>query len=752
MNKFFKFLSFLLCVLVFSQSTLYSYADSDVIKRALQVATGFTCTENSSFEGFTARYLREAILKPEERKPGGTVGRVIKKYLKFFRMMRQNPNLPEDKKNILPKEIEFSRENPVVRIKMGSFGILYFNKAIKGENYADCESFPKEEYELIDEKHFGPYLSRKIYVRKTERKEIEKAFSSNGGNSLENERVRRKALAGTFRQDERLERPPFSYRAKRFIGELLGRIFTRRYSLKDIVACVERNGWVIPENERKRTIDLWQRILAFYEPKANLYETRQHILRVALVTIKIYSCMVPARDREENFAVLKDLVASALGHDIGKAAEKITQVINKTGKLSDREMQLIRAHPMVSLEMLENAGVRLSDEVIFGIVFHHPDYYDDLVAPFFSKMICLADQIDAWNDVSRPYIPRKIGWWDEMKIWKALHKRNYFHNGWIDEKAYTALKTLIKRKDKEFYNIITSTFFFWQRWYILHRVKTRMDHIDRTENTLTQETREIPIKRVEGKKPGQKRPNTPSRLKIINNEEWDSARIMSNIEYLMPRLKQGLMDVSQMEEAAAELEAGRPAREEKKKVILYFDTCLWKGTSPELEKKIELFVRVFENIKYTNKFLSPEIENIEVKGCTTEQILRQLEKGDQNNSIIFTDKEKIFRFDKVKGKPVIAGIEKSDKISGDFYLPLIEIVYFALARYLNMHTDKLYEYYKRIPNAPSLENLSIDEYKSLFFDEQGKVFVIKILPEASKYETNLLVEIVSWITLFLKQA
>lgn len=73
-----------------------------------------------------------------------------------------------------------------------------------------------------------------------------------------------------------------------------------------------------------------------------------------------------------NTARLKDLTISGMFHDIGKT--KISsELINKEGRLTDEEFEIIKMHPQYGKEILQKLGV-LNDEVIQGVFQHHERY------------------------------------------------------------------------------------------------------------------------------------------------------------------------------------------------------------------------------------------------------------------------------------------------------------------------------------------------------------------------------------------
>jgi putative nucleotidyltransferase with HDIG domain len=101
-----------------------------------------------------------------------------------------------------------------------------------------------------------------------------------------------------------------------------------------------------------------------------------------------------ARDR-------RNLEFAALLHDIGKIRVP-DAIINKPGKLTDAEFQLVKRHPVDGQEMLERVGGVLAEVGI--IVRHHHERWDgggypDRIAgeaiPLAARIICACDAYSA---------------------------------------------------------------------------------------------------------------------------------------------------------------------------------------------------------------------------------------------------------------------------------------------------------------------------------------------------------------------
>jgi putative nucleotidyltransferase with HDIG domain len=103
----------------------------------------------------------------------------------------------------------------------------------------------------------------------------------------------------------------------------------------------------------------------------------------------------------------KTLHDGALLHDVGKIGVG-KYILCKEGPLSDDEWLLLKRHPLIGYEMLENMGY---SNGVLSIVRHHHEHYDGKgypdglkgeEIPFLARIISVADSFDAMT-TKRPY-------------------------------------------------------------------------------------------------------------------------------------------------------------------------------------------------------------------------------------------------------------------------------------------------------------------------------------------------------------
>lgn len=104
---------------------------------------------------------------------------------------------------------------------------------------------------------------------------------------------------------------------------------------------------------------------------------------------------------------LQDLALAGLLHDIGKT--KIPdEILNKPGKLTDEEFEIMKSHPDLGYEMMAN-DIRINSNTRAGIKLHHENEdgsgyhgFKSKKIPLFAKIIHVADVYDALIS-QRPY-------------------------------------------------------------------------------------------------------------------------------------------------------------------------------------------------------------------------------------------------------------------------------------------------------------------------------------------------------------
>ncbi len=122
--------------------------------------------------------------------------------------------------------------------------------------------------------------------------------------------------------------------------------------------------------------------------------TRGHSERVSRASVMIARVLGMREDR------INALRYAGILHDVGKLGVP-TKLLQKTGRLSEAEYEVIKGHPLRGIEMLSN--IDFLDEAVAGVLHHHErvdglGYPIGLVGgqiPEFARVIAVADAFDS---------------------------------------------------------------------------------------------------------------------------------------------------------------------------------------------------------------------------------------------------------------------------------------------------------------------------------------------------------------------
>ncbi|ABI67689.1 HD-GYP domain-containing protein [Syntrophomonas wolfei] len=162
--------------------------------------------------------------------------------------------------------------------------------------------------------------------------------------------------------------------------------------------------------------------------------TCSHSLRVA----SLADCI--AVKMGLNAELRKTLHDGALLHDVGKIGVG-KHILCKEGPLNDDEWLLLKRHPLIGYEMLENMGYSTG---VLSIVRHHHEHYDGKgypdgfkgrEIPFLARIISVADSFDAMT-TKRPYHPA-------YSTYKALEEITQCSGSQFDPDVATAINKII---------------------------------------------------------------------------------------------------------------------------------------------------------------------------------------------------------------------------------------------------------------------------------------------------------------------
>lgn len=103
---------------------------------------------------------------------------------------------------------------------------------------------------------------------------------------------------------------------------------------------------------------------------------------------------------EIHYKKIDDIILAAKLHDIGKISIP-SSIINKTGKLTEEEFELVKKHPVEGYRIIEK--IEYFDDIKLGVKYHHErydgsGYPEGLVGdeiPLMAQIIAIADVYDA---------------------------------------------------------------------------------------------------------------------------------------------------------------------------------------------------------------------------------------------------------------------------------------------------------------------------------------------------------------------
>ena len=125
------------------------------------------------------------------------------------------------------------------------------------------------------------------------------------------------------------------------------------------------------------------------------------------VNVAVIACVIGfgLKLKEED---LQDLVTAALLHDLGKLAIP-QEILNKPGRLTQEEYQIMKSHALLSYEMIKERW-DLSAQIKIAVLYHHenvdgsgyPEGLEGIEQTMFTRILHVADVYDALVS-RRPY-------------------------------------------------------------------------------------------------------------------------------------------------------------------------------------------------------------------------------------------------------------------------------------------------------------------------------------------------------------
>ncbi|MBD3379773.1 MAG: hypothetical protein GF408_04855 [Candidatus Omnitrophica bacterium] len=191
-----------------------------------------------------------------------------------------------------------------------------------------------------------------------------------------------------------------------------------------------------------------------------------------------------------------------------------------------------------------------------------------------------------------------------------------------------------------------------------------------------------------------------------------------------------------------------------KKTVLAVDESIGEGCINELIRQVvNSFPRLEDNNEDLKRFLN-NVEFIKGEGAALARRLCNITDGQKGkvlpeDLIILTTRENMDDFGRFRGAATITGIDDS-LLGGTSYIPVTQVLLFALAKHLGWDPETLKKYYTGIVSAADPETLRPEEIEALFGDR--KTFVIRLIPDAVEFDEEELREIIEAERVMLARA
>lgn len=174
----------------------------------------------------------------------------------------------------------------------------------------------------------------------------------------------------------------------------------RMKKMFDLVSRENKVEYDLVDNMVKETININspQVIVDMLNKIENVDEyTHTHSINVGILSLMFGRWLGFSRKK------LRELLYAGFLHDIGKSKVPLN-ILNKRGKLTEAEMDIVKKHTEYGFEILnESKNEYITDTVCYGVLFHHerkdgsgyPMGLEGDKIPLFARMIGIVDTYDA---------------------------------------------------------------------------------------------------------------------------------------------------------------------------------------------------------------------------------------------------------------------------------------------------------------------------------------------------------------------
>ncbi|KJJ86062.1 hypothetical protein OMAG_000052 [Candidatus Omnitrophus magneticus] len=217
--------------------------------------------------------------------------------------------------------------------------------------------------------------------------------------------------------------------------------------------------------------------------------------------------------------------------------------------------------------------------------------------------------------------------------------------------------------------------------------------------------------------------------------------IENNLSKIIPSLLHYMIEMSEK----------KSIENKQEKILLFIDTSNFYMDSAVLCRELERLLKGLVLVKENNKTLGAFLNNIEIKYGKWEKSLNEKLAIKGENTIIITGNYNNPDFIQIKGRGIIAKIDREAASMENIYIPVFETTFLAIAKYLKWNNKDMERYYKGIPNVIKVEDLSVEDYKKIF-DYNETELIVRLVKNAEVFREDELIDIFSSARQFLFSA
>ena len=231
---------------------------------------------------------------------------------------------------------------------------------------------------------------------------------------------------------------------------------------------------------------------------------------------------------------------------------------------------------------------------------------------------------------------------------------------------------------------------------------------------------------------------------------WDNAKIINNSKTLIPRLLQSMIKLS----------GTIATKNDRRKVVVLLDSGISNISSGSIKQGLNNLINTLSTKKHNKRALSLFLSNVEIRKGEGKELLSKKGNVSEKDIVVLTCSNNYHLFKSLEKKgSLLTVIEKKyeeEDFPQDAYLPLVEVLFLTLIKYMHINSDEdlqsmLVEIYQLIPNVIALDDLIAGEYSGITGKNTNKI-IIRLIPDAKKFESSDFTKPMEMVLEFLVKA